>query len=641
MTGLTGPDGRAAGWQHACDFFERVLAPGLGTPTAAGQAALHPHDDVVAVTVEVRTAMTGGAEAQVALVSERGVELLRPGHRPAWSPDGTRLAHLVDQGLRVDDVTVQLDGYPERFAWSPDSSRLLVVVAEHGSEKANLDGSGVLGRPDEADSWVPHVSSDAQHVAWRRLVVLDLPTLRTRAVGRTELNVWDACWCGADAVLAVCSEGSPTESAWYGADLRRIDLGSGADEVLVKQDAQFGAVAASPSGARGAYVTAHLSDRDLAAGTLHVLDLATGAAREVDASCDVSFLQLLDDDTVAFAGVRGLVSVIGTVTGTGQVTSLWESERETAVGVHPQASFSGGRVGFVRAGFALPPEVCLLRDGAVETLASLAHRGSSEVTGLGWTSEVSRWLAEDGVELEGWLHLPAVPGPRPLVVHVHGGPVTSVRSGWSGGNPLLPYLLSQGYAVWQPNPRGSSGRGAEFAGAVVGDMGGADARDLVAGVEALLSSGRFDPDRVGVMGGSYGGFMSAWLVTQTDLFAAAVPMFPVTDWTQQHGVSSIPGWDERFLDGRPYALDGQYRDRSPLTHVARVRTPTLFLAGGLDRATPPGQAMTMHRALVAQGVPSECVTYPQEGHGTKDLSATIDLAARISDWFERWMPARA
>jgi dipeptidyl aminopeptidase/acylaminoacyl peptidase len=226
-------------------------------------------------------------------------------------------------------------------------------------------------------------------------------------------------------------------------------------------------------------------------------------------------------------------------------------------------------------------------------------------------------------------------------VQVHGGPVASHRAGWAGGAPLLSWLLSRGYALWLPNPRGSSGRGTDVSGRVVGDMGGADSLDIRSGVEALLATGAFDRDRVGVMGGSYGGFMSAWLITQCDLFAAAVPMFPVTDWTQQHGMSCIPHWDELFLDGRPYAADGQYRDRSPLTHVAKVRTPALFLAGALDRATPGGQALTMHRALVAHGVPSECVTYPREGHGTKDLSATIDAAARVSDWFDRWMPARA
>ena len=175
-------------------------------------------------------------------------------------------------------------------------------------------------------------------------------------------------------------------------------------------------------------------------------------------------------------------------------------------------------------------------------------------------------------------------------ITVHGGPVSSHRAAWPGGAPLLTWLLSQGYAVWQPNPRGSSGRGLDVAGAVVGDMGGADAVDITSGVEALIADGTADPARIGVMGGSYGGFLSAWLITQSELFAAAVPMFPVTDWTQQHGISCIPGWDALFL------APGQDVDRSPLAHAAKARTPALFLAGALDRATPAGQALSMHRA---------------------------------------------
>lgn len=640
MPDLTRPDGRAAGWEELRSYTERLLGPGLGRPAAASQADLHPHDDVVVATGEVRTALTGRASVQITLFADGRSTLLRPGHRPRWSPDGSRLAHLVDRGVQVDDACLALDGQPERLVWSPDGTRLLVVVAEPGSEMSNLDGSGVHGRPDEADSWLPHVSSDAQHMAWRRLVIVDLATLRRVVVGRADLNVWDACWCGPDAVLAVCSDGSPTESAWYASDLRRIDVATGDDEVVVKTAVQLGPLAASPSGSQAAYVTSHLSDRDLAAGSLHLLELATGESRPLAVPCDVSCVDLIDDDTLGFAGVRGLTTVLGTVTAAGDVTVLWESERETAAGVHPHASFRPGRVGFIRSGFRTAPEACVLSGGQLRTLVSLEHRGSSVVTESRWRSEVHRWRARDGLQLEGWLHLPEGPPLHPAVVWLHGGPVGSHRSTWPGGAPLLPYLLSRGYAVLQPNPRGSSGRGADVASAVVGDMGGADAHDIRAGAASLVDAGIADPDRIGVLGGSYGGYLSAWLVTQCDLFAAAVPMFPITDWAQQHGISSIPGFDELFLDGHPYARNGQYRDRSPLTHVAHVRTPTLFLAGGRDRATPAGQALTMHRALVAQGVPTDCVTYPLEGHGTRDLSATIDSAARVSDWFDRWMPPR-
>ncbi|HVV75654.1 MAG TPA: S9 family peptidase [Mycobacteriales bacterium] len=641
MSDLTRPDGKAAGWDRLYEFTERMLGPGLGKPLVAAHASLHPSEDLVAATTEVRESLSGRATARVAVFSDGNAELLRPGHRPSWSPDGSRLAHLVDRGVQVDEACVALDGQPERFAWSPDSTRLLVVVAEPRSEMSNLDGSGIHPPALEADGWLPNVSSSTQHAAWRRLVVVDLTTLRATVVSRPDLNIWDATWCGTAWILAVCSDGSPTESAWYAADLRRLEVGSGDDEVVVKPDVQFGVVAASPAGTFAAYVTSDLSDRDLSAGPLQLLELASGTSRPVSLPCDVTCVEFIDEESFGFAGVRGLTTVIGTATVGGDVQVLWESERETALGASPYASFRPGRTAFVRAGYATPPEVCLLRGADLSTLVSLAHPGSAVVTESGARSEVVRWTASDGLELESWLHRPDGAGPHPLIVWVHGGPVASHRSTWPGGAPTFPYLLSRGYAVWHPNPRGSSGRGADFTSAVRGDMGGADAGDIRSGVEHLIASGVADPQRIGLMGGSYGGYMSAWLITQCGLFAAAVPMFPITDWTQQHGISSIPYWDEIFLDGRPYATDGQYRDRSPMTYVSQVRTPTLFIAGGLDRATPGGQALTMHRALLAQGVATECVTYPHEGHGTKDLSATIDSAARISDWFDRWMSPEA
>jgi dipeptidyl aminopeptidase/acylaminoacyl peptidase len=632
-------DGRARGWDQARAYAERLFAPAFGRPIGAMHPSLHPSRDVVAATAEVRTSLDGGATSQVALFSEGNVELIRPGHRPAWSPDGTRLAHLVDGGVHINEARLALRGCPERLAWSPDGTQLLVVLAEPGSELSNIDSSGLLTAADAADAWLPHVSSAAQHVAWRRLVVIDVATLRCSVVGRPDLNVWDACWAGPSAVVAVCTDGSPTESAWYRADLRRIDMASGADSVLVVPAMQFGAVAASPSGRHAAYVEAVASDRDIAAGSLHLLDLTTGDSQVLSVPADVTDVQFLDDDLIGYAGLRGLTTVVGTVTGADESHALWTSEADSIAGIHPHASIRPGRTAFVRGGYTRPPEVCLLRDGDLTAVASMAHPGTTVVTEDSWTAEVRRWTAPDGLEVQGWLLAPATGGPHPLIVWIHGGPVWSHRTTWPASNFLLPYLLSHGYAVLHPNPRGSSGRGREFAAAVVGDMGGADTWDIRAGVEHLIATGVADPDRIGVMGGSYGGYMTAWLVTQCDLFAAAVAMYPITDWTYQHGASSIPYFDELFLDGHPYAKDGLYRERSPIEHVDEVRTPTLFIAGDRDRATPAGQALAMHRALVERQVPSECVIFPLEGHGARNLSAVVDVTARVTDWFAHWMPA--
>ena len=631
--------GRAQGWDDAFAWVERLAAPGLGKPVSAVQPDLHPTEDLVVATSEVRASLEQNATAQVVVFSDEGPEVVREGSRPTWSPDGTRLAHLDDHGVWVVDQHVDLVGRCERLAWSPDGQRLLVVLAEPGSELPNADGSGLVGYPEERDGWIPTVSDGVAPVAWRRLVVLDATSLEHTVVGRADLNVWDAVWAGPGAVLAVCSDGSSLESAGYQAELRLITL-DGTDPPRHSPTDQVGAIAASPSGEVVAWVRAVCSDRDLSAGELHLLDPQTGGVRELPLGVDVTDVRFVDDALLGFAGLRGLTTVVGTVTLAGDVTVLWESESESIPGIQPHASFRPGRTAFVRNGFFRAPEVLVLHGAEVREATSLAHAGTQLITGNPWRTEVRRWTAPDGWEIEGWLHLPAGEGPHPLVVLVHGGPVHAHRSAWPAPGSLLPRLVADGYAVLLPNPRGSSGRGLAFQRAVVGDMGGADAADITSGVEVLVSEGLVDRDRIGVTGGSYGGYMSAWLVTQSDLFAASVPMHPITDWVYQHGTGNIPYWDELFLDGKPYAEDGQYRQRSPLTHVGRVRTPTLFIAGHQDRATPPGQALVMHQALLDHGVPSACVVFPHAAHGARDLPSIVDNLARITHWFAQWMPAR-
>ena len=201
-------------------------------------------------------------------------------------------------------------------------------------------------------------------------------------------------------------------------------------------------------------------------------------------------------------------------------------------------------------------------------------------------------------------------------------------------------LVSRGYAVFFPNPRGSTGRGQSFAEMVYGDMGGGEAADLLAGLDALLERGVADPKRLGVMGGSYGGFMTAWLVTQTDRFAAAVAISPVTDWFSQHVTSNIGYWDRLILRDDPANPGGEYFRRSPVAFADRVKTPTLLTAGEDDRCTPPGQAREFHQALLEHGVESELAIYPGEGHWVRKLPALIDWLTRLTGWFERFMPAR-
>jgi dipeptidyl aminopeptidase/acylaminoacyl peptidase len=257
------------------------------------------------------------------------------------------------------------------------------------------------------------------------------------------------------------------------------------------------------------------------------------------------------------------------------------------------------------------------------------------------------WHAPDGLEIQGWLLRPRGNGPHPLVMNVHGGPVWQWRPVWLGRGraPALLMLLRRGYALFFPNPRGSSGRGQEFIRHVLGDMGGADTRDFLSGLDHLVELGIADPERIGVTGGSYGGFMTAWLITQDPKrFAAAVPLSPATNHVSEHLISNIPHFVALFLADSYTNADGKYFHRSPIMHAHKATTPTLSICGALDRCTPPEEAVQFHNALLENGVDSVLVTYPEEGHGVRNLPAAIDYAARIVGWFEEHLrddrPAR-
>ncbi len=221
----------------------------------------------------------------------------------------------------------------------------------------------------------------------------------------------------------------------------------------------------------------------------------------------------------------------------------------------------------------------------------------------------------------------------PLVMDIHGGPVWCCRNRWQGRLRGAKVLADHGIASLYPNPRGSSGRGADFALHVKGDMGGEDTYDYLTGVEILVRRGIADPKRLGVTGISYGGFMSAWLITQDTRFAAAAPISCVANWYSQHRTSQIPYFDALFLDGKPAAPNGLFFARSPALFAERVQTPVLQLTGALDQNTPPTQALEFHRSLLEQGVKSVLATYPAAGHGIRSFPEVLDATTRYVSWF--------
>ena len=227
--------------------------------------------------------------------------------------------------------------------------------------------------------------------------------------------------------------------------------------------------------------------------------------------------------------------------------------------------------------------------------------------------ELIRWKS-DGLTIEGLLYLPqstSTTAKVPLIMDIHGGP----HGAWEDRNDLFAaFMVGHGWAVLRPNPRGSSSYGTKFSAANKNDLGGGDYRDVMAGVDAALAKYPLDPNRMALMGYSYGGEMAGFVEGKTDRFKAIISGAPVIDQNSEYGTEG-DSWYDRWYFGKPWEHMDDAWKQSPLSGAAHAKTPLMLLQGESDTTDPLGQSQEMYRALRQEGVPVELVTYPRENHG--------------------------
>jgi dipeptidyl aminopeptidase/acylaminoacyl peptidase len=571
------------------------------------------------------------------------------------SPDGGRIAFLSDRRKAGDfqlylldaetgecRATPSVDGWVEYLQWSPNGRRILLGVAGHGADVAGAQGAATTKTAaQDLPAWLPTVDTGEESYRWRRAWVYDLEEDRVSQVSQRDTNVWEAAWCGNEAITAVVSPG-PSEGLWYTARLAVIETDGGASrDVFAPQD-QLGWPSGSPSGRHIAVVEALCSDRWIVAGDLRIIDTQTREVRNVTTrGIDVTHTEWRSDRHLLLAGHRGFETVVALYDAQrGEVEELWQSEEITTGGFYTAiAGFAEpGDCALVGEGFRRAPEIAVIRRGEYQAVKSFDPGAAEALSALAGVETV-KWQAPDGLEIEGLLLKPPGRAPHPLVLMVHGGPVWHYRPYWMGRRSIgTLMLLKRGYAIFLPNPRGSTGRGQAFVRPVLGDMGGADTYDYLAGIDHLVERGIADPGRLGVTGGSYGGYMTAWLITQDRRFGAAVAVSPVTNQVTEHLISNIGHFVALFLKDSYTNPGGKYFERSPVSHAHKAKTPTLSTCGVLDRCTPPEEAVQFHNALLENGVKSVLVTYPQEGHGVRKWPAVVDYAARMVGWFDEHIP---
>lgn len=573
----------------------------------------------------------------------RPVPLLRDikqASNPRWSPDGRWLAFAgVAEGEREKSQLYLVDaqgGTPRRVCtmpnglldleWSPDGSCLAFTSFEGEEQKHD-----------------PLVLNLGRH---RRLWTIYPQISIPQPITSPELSVWEFSWSPDSSQLALYYSTLPDENGWYGGQVGVVTANGGAVRQLTLLDRQASNLVWHPDGKRLAYVSGDWSDRCHGAGDLFLLSMdGISEVRNLTpgAEYSVHWCQwLAGGEELFFLAVKDLTYIQGIhAVQSGQVTIL--EEDFPVQGGRLSLSSDGATCIAIHSSQQATPDVWA---GKVQREESphIAWRRLTQVNAVFEAtyalakSERLSYSSVDGWRIDALFTHPLVrkfEGDPPLMVLVHGGPsgmwLDDVSLFWTQ------LFASAGYAVFRPNVRGSWGRGVNFADAVVGDMGGKDFQDIMYGVEYLITEGMVDPSRIGVAGWSYGGFMTAWAVTQTNRFRVAIMGAGITDWHSFHAESKLSDWDRHFLGADMLDQPEVYRERSPLTYAGKITTPTLILHGEKDTVCPVSQAHAFYRALMDGGVPVEAAIYPGEGHGVRGRSHTRDIEERIVRWLETYL----
>jgi dipeptidyl aminopeptidase/acylaminoacyl peptidase len=261
--------------------------------------------------------------------------------------------------------------------------------------------------------------------------------------------------------------------------------------------------------------------------------------------------------------------------------------------------------------------------------------------GLGET-RVIHWKSKDGKDVEGLLTLPVNYDKSkryPLILNIHGGPSGAFNEAFIGASGLYPIasFAARGWAVLRANPRGSTNYGLAFRAANLNDWGGGDYQDLMSGVDHVISMGVADPNKLAVMGWSYGGYMTNWVVTQTNRFKCAAAGAGLSNLISMWGTNDIPSTLDDYFDGTWFDQPQSYIKMSPLAHIKNATTPQLILHGEADIRVPTSQGYEMYNALKRKGVPTEMVTYPRTPHGPQEPKFVLDIMQRHIDWVAKYI----
>ncbi len=597
-------------------------------------------------------------------------------------PLRTLVIHSVADGRSIAvnlPCDAQPDCRPSDAAFSGDGKRVVFVLDRNGAAQSTLyeveqDGTGLhqvlaftgnLGKPRfAADGSLAVLATPGAHKesgavkAGAPLAGEVGETSDEQRLGVVEdgaisfasppgLYVYDYDWLPDGSGFVGTASPGNGDNNWWIAKLWRFAR-QGSAQILytppLKQ--QIASPLVSPDGKHVGFIGGLMSDFGSTGGDAFIMPLASGAAASATAPVDVT--------RDLKASVTGLDWHCGNSVLTASALHGAETELLSldAPSSHPRVIWSGpqtlstGGWSFgaachgadffaIRQDFRDPPEIARLSSGQWHdvTASNAGLHAPVIARSLTWKS--------DAFSVQGWLLQPeahANDDDQKMITIVHGGPgAASVPEFLTQRRDL--WLLDAGYDIFLPNPRGSFGQGEAFTLANVRDFGHGDLRDILRGVDKALTTAPISPDLLGLMGYSYGGYMTMWAVTQTNRFRAAVAGAGVSDWLSYYGENGIDRWMIPFFGASVYDDPAAYARSSPINYIKQVHTPTFVYVGDRDLECPLPQSQEFWHALHELGVPTKFVVYPGQGHELHSAADRADAKQRTLAWFGRWLEA--